>query len=174
MKNAIKSNMVSSSYVKKDGNRTLSLFSKYNNQYNAGGDGALIDGLRGPNSYPTGFWQGFQGQDFEAVVDLSELKKISKVSIGAIQEIKSWIWFPKDIEFYASKDGENFKKIGFIENEFPTNKYGSFVNNFEILLDKSILSRYIKIKAINFGKCPKWHLGDGGETWLFFDEIIIE
>ncbi len=174
LKNAIKSNKVSSSYVKKDGNRTLSLFSKYNNQYNAGGDGALIDGLRGPNSYPTGFWQGFQGQDFEAVVDLSELKKISKVSIGAIQEIKSWIWFPKDIEFYTSKDGENFKKIGFIENEFPTNKYGSFVNNFEILLDKSISSRYIKIKATNFGKCPKWHLGDGGETWLFFDEIIIE
>jgi predicted alpha-1,2-mannosidase len=172
--NGVKSNDVLSSYTKKDGNRKIKLFSNYSNQYNAGGDDALIDGLHGPNSYPTGFWQGYQGQNFEAIVDLGLLKEVSKVSIGSIQEIKSWIWFPKGVEFFASKDGDNFTSIGFLKNDFSVNQYGSFVKNFEVVLDKPILTKYLKVKASNFGKCPKWHLGYGGDTWLFFDEIVIE
>ena len=30
------------------------------------------------------------------------------------------------------------------------------------------------LKAINYGVCPKWHLGAGGKTWLFVDELIIK
>ena len=172
--NEVKSNDVLSSYTKKDGNRKIKLFSNYSNQYNAGGDDALIDGLHGPNSYPTGFWQGYQGQNFEAVVDLGLLKKVSKVSIGSIQEIKSWIWFPKDVEFFASKDGLSFKSIGFLNNDYPINQYGSFLKDFEVVLDQPIATRFLKIKATNFGKCPEWHLGYGGDTWLFFDEVVIE
>ena len=172
--NDVKSKNVLSSYAKKDGNRKIKLASTYSNQYNAGGDGALIDGLHGPNSYPTGFWQGFQGQDFEAVVDLGIIKQISNVSIGSIQEVKSWIWFPKDVEFFVSKDGENYTSIGFLNNDFSVNEYGSFIKDFEVVLDHPITTKYIKVKATNFGKCPDWHLGYGGDTWLFFDEIVIE
>ena len=28
-------------------------------------------------------------------------------------------------------------------------------------------------QAKNYGICPDWHLGSGGKTWLFVDEIII-
>jgi hypothetical protein len=34
--------------------------------------------------------------------------------------------------------------------------------------------RYIKVQATNFGMIPNWHLGAGGEAWLFIDEIIVE
>ena len=172
--NNVRSNNVLSSYSKKDGNRKIKLVSTYSNQYNAGGDEALIDGLRGPNSYPTGFWQGFQGQDFEALVDLGSIKQISNVSIGSIQDIKSWIWFPKDVEFFTSNDGQNFTSIGLLNNDFSVNEYGSFIKDFKVSLEKPISTKYIKVKATNFGKCPEWHLGYGGETWLFFDEIVIE
>ena len=100
--------------------------------------------------------------------------KISNVSIGSIQEVKSWIWFPKDVEFFDSKDGENYTSIGLLNNDFSVNEYGSFVKDFEVVLDHPITTKYIKVKATNFGKCPEWHLGYGGDTWLFFDEIVIE
>ena len=35
-------------------------------------------------------------------------------------------------------------------------------------------ARYIKIKAENYGVCPDWHLGAGGKTWIFVDEITIK
>jgi len=28
--------------------------------------------------------------------------------------------------------------------------------------------------AKNFGNCPSWHLGEGGKSWIFIDEITIE
>ena len=33
--------------------------------------------------------------------------------------------------------------------------------------------RFLKVEAENYGNCPEWHLGSGGKTWLFFDEITV-
>ena len=75
----------------------------YSNQYDAGGKNALVDGLRGPNNYLTGRWQGFQAEDFESIVDLGTIENISYLNIGAIQDVKSWIWLPKQVEYLASR-----------------------------------------------------------------------
>jgi hypothetical protein len=32
----------------------------------------------------------------------------------------------------------------------------------------------IKIVAKNIKTVPEWHLGAGGKTWLFLDEIVVE
>jgi hypothetical protein len=34
--------------------------------------------------------------------------------------------------------------------------------------------RYVKMTAKTIGKCPSWHLGAGGTSWIFADEIAIE
>jgi hypothetical protein len=34
--------------------------------------------------------------------------------------------------------------------------------------------RYIRVTAINFGKCPDWHPGAGGDAWIFADELILD
>ena len=34
--------------------------------------------------------------------------------------------------------------------------------------------KYLKIVAENAGSCPDWHLGAGGKTWLFADEISLK
>ena len=60
------SKMVNASYYKTQGGRVLDLKSSYSNQYNAGGDNALINGLKGPDNFMTGYWQGYHDQDFEA------------------------------------------------------------------------------------------------------------
>jgi hypothetical protein len=36
-----------------------------------------------------------------------------------------------------------------------------------------VLARYVKVKAKNFGKLPRWHLGAGGEAFIFIDEITV-
>ena len=48
------------------------------------------------------------------------------------------------------------------------------INKNGLKMDGHGGDRFIKIKAINYGLCPNWHLGAGGQTWLFADEIIIE
>jgi hypothetical protein len=34
-------------------------------------------------------------------------------------------------------------------------------------------ARYVRIRAVNFGKIPAWHPGSGGDAWIFMDEIVI-
>ena len=34
--------------------------------------------------------------------------------------------------------------------------------------------RYIKIIAKKLGKLPEWHLGAGGKSWIFIDEIEVK
>lgn len=171
IKNGIKSKMVSADYFKIDNSKTIQLISEYANQYSAAGDKTLIDYLRGGNNYRTGNWQGYRG-DLIADIDLGKIKEVSSFSIGFLQEIRSWIFFPKEIKIFISEDGETYSNLVTLSNTFPDDKEGTFTKDFTF--DKGFKTKHIKIKAINYGVCPEWHLGSGGKTWLFADEIIIE
>jgi len=35
-------------------------------------------------------------------------------------------------------------------------------------------ARYVRIRAVNFGKIPAWHPGHGGDAWIFADEVWIK
>lgn len=160
-------------FKKIKGGRTIEVFTEYANQYSAGGDKALIDQIRGGREFRTGNWQGYRG-DLKAVVDLGEVKAFSNVGLGCLQDIKSWIWMPSSVEFYVSNDKQAWKKL-------PTpgrpnvrvNQYGAYSGDF---LSKftGIQAQYVKVVAKNFGECPPWHLGAGGQGWLFVDELVIE
>ena len=56
-------------FFKKPNDWTVKLFSTYNRQYTGGGDEGLIDGIRGTTNFASGEWQGYQPQDFVAVID---------------------------------------------------------------------------------------------------------
>ena len=122
----------------------------------------------------TGYWQGYQGEDFSAIVDLGDLKEIKYLSLGVLQDIKSWIWFPKEVSFYVSDDNVNFNKLSTVKNNFSDQRYGSFIQDLEFQLNEAVQCRYVKVEAVNYGPCPEWHLGKGGKTWLFLDEITIK
>jgi predicted alpha-1,2-mannosidase len=170
--NEKKSKPAVADFIKIKAGRSITLNSKYANQYAAEGKNALIDYLKGSNNFKTGFWQGYQGQDVEAIVDLGKIENVTKISTGFLQDIRSWIWFPEWVEYYASADGQNFKKLKTIKNDFSIKKEGSFITQFEF--KTNLKTRYIKMIAKNFGDCPDWHLGAGGKTWIFVDEISIE
>ena len=159
--------------IKIDDSRAIKINRKYENQYAAGGDKALIDHLRGGANFRTGSWQGYQ-TDLDVVVDLGEIKSISSIEIGFLQDIQSWIFYPKKVTYSISKDGKSFQRLGEASSPFPDNKYGAFTENLTFNLERTSKARYVKVVATNYGLCPEWHLGAGGSTWIFADEITIE
>jgi predicted alpha-1,2-mannosidase len=166
------SKILKQSFFKIQGGRTIDLKCKYANQYAAGGDEALIDYQRGNTNYRTGRWQGYQGQDFEAVVDLGSVQTPKEARIGFLQDMRSWIFYPPEVQFSYSINGEDYIELQKQLYSFPDNVEGGFTQDFSVLLPGPV--RYIKIWAKNYGPCPEWHLGAGGQTWLFADEIIVE
>jgi hypothetical protein len=166
------SNPVEAQFVKIDINRSIEITPPLDASYHAGGPEALIDGLRGTANFRLGGWHGYQGIDFEAVVDLGKVQPIRYVGAGFLQEIRSWIWMPKDVTFHVSDDGKNFKQLAHIKNTIPIDDYEEHIKDFGSKVNTS--GRYIKVQATNFGMIPNWHLGAGGEAWLFIDEIIVE
>jgi hypothetical protein len=153
--------------------RKITLNTKYAPQYSAGGDAALIDFTRGGNDFRTGTWQGYEGVDLDAVVDLGSLQKIRRISAGFLQDIGSWIFFPLEVEYYLSPDGREFFKAGSVPDDIPEKDPAVQVKDF-ILTVNNGHARFIRIVAKNRGICPTWHPGAGSKAWIFADEIVVE
>ena len=166
------SKKIKANYYKIDNYKSINIESKYANQYAAAGDKTMIDNLRGGTNYRTGNWQGFR-ENLTATIDLGKSKNINSITLGCMQDIKSWIFFPKNVEFLISNNNIDFKSIGKLNTDYTNIKEGSFVNDYTIVLEDS-KAKYIKVKAKNYGILPQWHLGAGGKSWLFVDEIIVK
>ena len=89
-----------------------------------------------------------------------------------MQDVKSWIWMPREVEFAISSDGENFTTVATVGHDVPDDQYGGIAQDIEAPVNAN--TRYVRVRAKQYGECPDWHLGAGGKTWLFADEIVIE
>jgi predicted alpha-1,2-mannosidase len=169
----VKSNVISATFFKKPNNYTIDIKSKYNPQYHAGGKDGLLDGISGTKNWRKGDWQGYQTQDFEAIVDLQSEKKVSNFGATFLQDQRSWIMMPTKVEYYSSSDNVNFTLIGTVENDVDPKKDENTIKDFSFTTLKPINARYIKVISKNFGKLPEWHQGFGGDAFIFIDEITI-
>jgi len=142
-------------------------------QYNGGGAMALTDGRTGGADYRSGRWQGFEGHDLEAVIDLGKVRRINKVSAGFLQDIAVWIFFPERVEFSVSADGRTFSAPVAVANEVDPRRESHAVRRFAADLG-GLRGRYLKVRAVNIGVCPAWHRGAGGKAWVFADEVELE
>ncbi len=170
------SNVISATFFKKPNNYTIDIKSKYNPQYHAGGNDGLLDGIFGTTNWRKGDWQGYQSQDFEAIVDLQSEKKVSNFSATFLQDQRSWIMMPTKVEYYSSSDNINFTLITTVANDVDPKKDENTIKDFNFTSSKPINARYIKVKAYNLGKLPEWHLGYpyNGDAFIFIDEITIK
>jgi predicted alpha-1,2-mannosidase len=168
------SSVSTSRLYKKPNNWNITLISKYSKAYSAGGDAGIIDGQHGSTNWRSGEWQGYQGQDFECIIDMGKSRVIESVTSGYLQDTRSWIIYPKKVEYYVSEDGKNFKPLGSLENGIPADDYSTQVRSFTANATAKVNARYVKVKAINFGKLPEWHLGKGGDAFIFVDEIEVK
>lgn len=167
------SDTISAAFFKKPNKYTIDIKSKFNPQYHAGGTDGLLDGIFGTTNWRKGDWQGYQSQDFEAVVDLQEIKSISEIHSNYLQDQRSWILMPTKVEYYTSVDNVNFTLLGISSNDVNPKQEENSIKDFRCI-STPINARYVKIKAYNFGKLPEWHTGFGGDAFIFIDEITIK
>ena len=168
------SNTISATFFKKPNNYSVNIKSKYNPQYHAGGPEGLLDGILGTENWRKGDWQGYQSQDFEAVIDLQEVKDITEISARFLQDQRSWILMPTKVEYYISDDNVNFTYFSSVNNTLDPKIEENIILNFTANETKNKKARYVKVIAKNFGKLPEWHQGFGGDAFIFVDEITIK
>ncbi|HEX2641022.1 MAG TPA: glycoside hydrolase domain-containing protein, partial [Pyrinomonadaceae bacterium] len=148
-------------FNKRPNDWTVQIFSKYNRQYTGGGDEGLIDGLRGTVNFASGEWQGYQGQDFVAVVDLQRPTEIRELGGGFLQNARSWIWMPTSVEFEISDDNQTWRKAADIKTDVAPDDMTPSIRDYTQTIPPT-RARYVRVTARTPGKIPAWHPGAGG------------
>ncbi len=172
-KNGLYSKVVVSNFSKIPDGISIKLLTKYSPSYTGGGALGLIDGIKGTMNFHTDAWQGYEGNDLDAVIDLGKIKKVSSIDATFLQNTGSWIFYPAEIDYYISTDGKNFTKVYETQNIPDEKNSADGIKGFEKKLD-DIQARYVKVYAKNVGVCPPWHVAAGGKAWLFVDEISVK
>jgi len=167
------SDTASATFYKKRNDYAVNLKSVYSKQYHGGGPEGLIDGITGSENWRKGDWQGYQGQDFEAVIDLKKRMGITGIHARFLQDTRAWIMMPAKVEYFTSDDNVTFRLVKTIDNEVEPKDFEVKVRDFKADFPK-ISAKYVKVKAYNFGKLPEWHQGAGGDAYIFIDEITID
>jgi hexosaminidase len=143
----------------------------YTPRYAASGLRSLVDGIRGTWFFRDGLWQGYEGTDIHASVDLGRPKTLTQLGAGFYQESGSWIFLPDSVEYFVSTDGKHFEEVGVSRNDVSQQDPAPVKKDFVVRFEKR-KARYLKLIAHNIGVCPPWHSGAGGKAWLFIDEIF--
>ncbi|MEP7256432.1 MAG: GH92 family glycosyl hydrolase [Ferruginibacter sp.] len=160
-------------YRKTPHNWSIKLNTAYEQQYDGGGAAGLIDDIHGSADWRKGNWQGYQKADVDAVIDLQEIKTISKVTAGFLQDMGAWIIAPKELIVEVSTDGKQFIKVFSGENFLAIEDKKVQVKSIEAPFTP-VPARYVRVRAMQYGKLPAWHEGAGGDTHIFVDEIQIQ
>ena len=135
----------------------------YSNNYPAGGENALVDGIRGGWTYLDQHWQGFIGEDLDVTVDLEKATDIRSISTEFMQLKGPYVWLPKEVVFSVSNDGKEFTEINREATEVPTTEEKLVFETYH--WEGELQTRYIRVQAALNGIA-------GG--WLFLDEIVVK
>jgi hexosaminidase len=145
----------------------LTFKNPYNENYKADGPLGLVNIIRGSKNFHDGQWQAWLVDDMEVVIDLEKNQSIHQVTLGALENQGSGIYFPTEIKAFISTDGKTYKEVGKIIRPFAINS-DSELKDFKISFEKTN-ARFVKVIATNLKKSPK-----GESSFLFFDEILID
>lgn len=131
--------------------------------YTAGGDGALVDGIRGGWNYSDQLWQGFISgpgdERVDLVIDLGKIQDISFIGADFMQICTPDVWMPSKVQIFASVDGENYTMLTDIDHEIVADSEVTFKN---FSWTGSTKARYIRYRALT----PR--------GFLFTDEIVVK
>ncbi len=158
--------------IKQPNDWTVKIISPYSTQYTGGGDNAIVDGIRGTTNFASGEWQGVQGKTYEAIIDLQRETEVKELGASFLQVAGPWIWMPANIKFEVSNNGTDWTEAANIKTDVPLTEMTPTIKEFRQTITPA-KARYVRLRAFNIGKIPSWHLGAGGDPWVFIDEVII-
>jgi len=151
--------------------KLITLINAPHPKYASGGKGAIVNAvIASDERHDEKEWLGFDGKDFEAVIDLGEATAVKEVTLRFFNGPGQWIYPPKQASVAGSADGKSYDK--------EVVKEVSAAITDKIVTVKIALSgknpRYLKVKAQNLGIIPDGKQGAGNAAWLFVDEIIVK
>ena len=153
--------------------KPVTLLYPYSPKYSGDGPYTLTNSLNGSLNYSDGQWLGFEGQDLDATIDLGKIRKVRNIEVGFLNDIGSWIFFPRQVIFSIAEHEGAFQKVKTVPNELPEDYAQRERKTFSVNFPEQN-ARYIRVQAKNLGVCPPWHMGAGGKAWIFVDEIVVE
>ncbi|MFA8449759.1 MAG: GH92 family glycosyl hydrolase [Bacteroidales bacterium] len=172
MKNGMLSKCAQATFYAMPANWEINIINPYGKQYTAGGNEALIDGIKGNNNFTTGDWQGYWDTDMVVEIDMGKRKYINSISTGFLQATGAWIWMPKEVIYEVSDNGKKWRKYASLKSDVSLKEEG-IIKDFSSS-KKKIRARYVRVTAKPIDSCPSWHSGRGKPAWIFADEICIQ
>jgi putative alpha-1,2-mannosidase len=151
---------------------TLTLLTNYLSTYAGEGKYTLINGMHGKTNWHLGNWQAWQKDDLVAVLDFGHVRPIGNISLGTLQDTRSWIVFPRYVQYWASNNGKDYKLIATVDTKVDVKDLTPQTQEFKADLHTN--ARYIKIIAKQYGPLPEWHDNHGSPSYIFADEISID
>jgi hexosaminidase len=149
--------------------------------YPGDGAGTLTDGFHGSRDHSDFRWLGFSGEDLDATVDLGEERVVSRVYLNCLQAQGPWIFLPRSVEVFVSRDGETWRLAGKVDVPLEmvegtgTRQLGVDMTSSSggAASPRGVPIRFVRIHARNRGPLPQWHPGAPEPAWLFADEIVV-
>ena len=154
--------------------KTITLKNPESSKFPGRGQATLIDGDRGTMDHTDGVWQGFEGVDLVAEIDLGEEMHLERVTAGFIENQSARVFLPTTVEIAISQDGTNYTVVQRTETGGGNFIIAPRIKDIGTAVDPSTPVRYVRLTAANVGTCPDWHPRAGQKAWIFADEVILE
>ena len=134
-------------------------------------DSVLFDGNSGSPDKNDKAYLVFAANDFDAILQMNDITKLSQVSVSFLQDEDQGIFSPEEIEVWGGTERnkmENLGKISATTNDKGPTKGLSIVN----FPERNIL--FLRLRAKNIGKLPgNHHLSEKGKAMLYIDEVAL-
>ncbi len=140
-------------------------------KYARGDQALLTDGVRGAGDYKV-HWLGWEGVDFDIVLDLGAPAAVGQVSLGTLYDPRSWILHPRRVAAFLSADGIEYKEIGTLTID-GDQRLEERTRTLSFKADARGV-RFVKVHVEGTKTLPLWHPSTGGLSWVFVDEIIVK
>jgi hypothetical protein len=154
------------------GGKPVAAAAPYAPPYSGGGDGALTNGRIGKPDPTHPAWQGYQGIDLDATVDLGGVVPVTHIESHFLQSTRVGIYLPSTVEYAVSQDGAAYSVAGAQANDVPVTSEGPLIKTFSAEIQETP-ARFVRIHAKNVGVIPEGLPDQGQKAWLFVDELIV-
>ena len=149
-----------------------------NRQYTAGGPASMVDGIRGDVDWRKGHWVGIQGQNAELQLSANEKIKASEIQVSLLKDIRSWIAYPAAVTVSSQDRKGQWTTWERMAIEEPLGvDWSDEVEISELTFrapNGALDCAVIKVEFENAGELLDWHLGAGGESFFFVDEVQVK
>jgi len=139
-------------------------------QYSNGEIDVLTDGVKGSDDYKM-LWLGWWGKDVELDLDLEQVTSNKKITISSLCKSASWILHPLSVECKVSEDTKQWISLGEINGD-GYNRNSPVIKEFAFDCEENF--RYIKFIIKATKTLPEWHYCYTYNSWMFFDEIVVQ